>query len=502
MHISEFLSQDEYEVTTAEEKIVFTRLETEPDRITNDCLFFLLSGVFHDEKKYLPFVLSKRPAAVVLPFGTETESDVPVVFVKSVRRAYAFAACRFYGADHLPFSLVGVTGTNGKTTVATEIARVLEISGKKVGYIGTGMIRFCGKTLTDPFYGMTTPDPPLLYSSLKAMEKEGCDAVIMEVSSHALALEKVAPLRFTAAVFTGLSEEHLDFHGDMQTYFEAKAKLFANTDTAFINVDCTYGKRLYALCSCPKKGVSAFADSDVCATKVKSKGLSGTEFLYQEKDKIFPLSTPLPGDFQIMNTLLCASVLLSLGVSENEVRSACKTMPVIPGRMEKVSDAPAVYLDYAHTPASLETALNILYSNKIIGQNIILVFGCGGERDRNKRPIMAEIAEKYADYFYITSDNSRGENPIQIFKDIESGCRKDNHKCVYSRERAIAMAIENANDDDLVLIEGKGDEPYVRDKYGIHLYSERKTIENAAARRKGGAKLFHENPSFRPDCET
>jgi len=373
MHISEVFRQDEYEAQNIVPDFSFDCLETDAAHITPTSLFFLLPGVFRDTDVLLPFVLSKKPACVVTEREIKDSHGVPILKVKNARRAFAFAAYRFYHADNVTFPLIGITGTNGKTTVATEIARLLEAGGKKVGVIGTGCMKIGNKPLTDPYYGMTTPDPPLLYSGLSVMQKEGCDAVIIEVSSHALALEKVSPLCFSIGVFLGLSEEHLDFHVDMENYYQAKKKLFSQTKKAFINVDNAYGKRLYQEIYCEKKSVGIYNNSDIKPTNIRHLGLLGSSFLYEDGEVIFPLSTPLPGDCQITDTLFSCAVSLSIHIPVETIKNGMKSMLPVPGRMEKVSDSPIVYLDYAHTPNSLEFALNTLFSNKMTGQKIILV---------------------------------------------------------------------------------------------------------------------------------
>ena len=469
--------------------------------IDGKTLFFLTEGVSYEKKKLLPFILAKKPLAIVTSEeDMEQQTDVPIVYTDSVRRAYAEAYCRFCGLAESKMKLVAVTGTNGKTTTATMLAAILRHQRRKVGFIGTGRILSDGKAIASPYYSMTTPDPAILYPALKRMREDGCEAVIMEASSHALALEKLAPLHFDAAIFTNLSEEHLDFHRDMEEYYQAKARLFKMTETAFINTDDPYGKRLYRECTCQKVSIGALYEADIMAKSILGDGGTGASYIYKTAGPTFSVKLALSGTYQVYNSMLALAAAIWLGVPPCQARRAIESIRRVPGRLERITESRVkVYLDYAHTPEALRSSLTDIRKGLSRHQRLWLVFGCGGERDRKKRPEMARIAESLADRVILTLDNCRAESPMQILHDTVQGFAGIRSvRIISNREKAIRHALLAMDEKDTLIIAGKGHESYSIDKDGYHPFDERKIVLDALKERKGGHTLLYEDPTDTP----
>ncbi len=471
-------------------------LTANPRAVTRDSLFFLTEGVSFDKRRLLPYITAKRPAAIVLPLGAKDFCDeIPTVHAQNPRRALAQALFRFYGLSETRMKFVAVTGTNGKTTTATMLYHILKTEGVRVGFIGTGKILYGDIPLAPPFYSMTTPDPELLYPTLAKMEAAGCECIVMEASSHAIALEKLAPLRFAAAIFTNLSAEHLDFHKDMESYFETKARLFSQADLAIVNADDPYGRRLAASLPAEKLlTTGALFESDISARSIEDYGLRGCRFMYKSAGPSFFVHLCLSGIYQIYNAMPAIAAAISLGIPPCKARRAIEALTEISGRMECIaSEDISVYIDYAHTPEALRSALcNAKKSLKKDGR-LWLVFGCGGERDREKRPKMARIAEEEADRVILTLDNCRSESPLQILKEVRAGFLRGGACIISNRSKAIRFAILSMQPKDTLIIAGKGHESYTVDKNGYRAFDERKIITDALKERKGGHTLLYEN---------
>lgn len=477
-------------------QLVPLKLSARTEDITSDTLFFLTEGIRYDKSRLLPFIVAKRPLAIVVPIGTKTESaDIPIIYAENVRRAYAEAYFRFCGLENTKMKFIAVTGTNGKTTTATMIAEILQQSGKHVGWIGTGKILSDGKLLSDLYYSMTTPDPEILYPMLKTMEEAGCEFVVMEASSHALALEKLSPLLFEISIFTNLSKEHLDFHTDMEDYYLAKARLFKNTRLAILNNDDPYARRLAEECKCKVLRAGAIFPAEITATNVESHGLGGCSYMYKTKGPKFFVHSALPGVYHVYNSMLALSAAIALGVPPCDAKQYVEGIKIIPGRMHLVGETDvSVYVDYAHTPEALASALREAGSARGDGRALWLIFGCGGERDRYKRPKMGKIAEDGADHVILTLDNPRGESPMQIMKDTLYGIKKKKSvRIISNRQKAIRYAILAMQRGDTLIIAGKGAEAYTIDKKGYHPFDERKIISDALKERKGGHTVLYEN---------
>lgn len=402
-----------------------------------------------------------------------------VMISGNTRAAYAHACYFHFGISNTRLRIIGVTGTNGKTTTATLIYHILNHAGIKCGMIGTGKI-LCGeRSMEKEHYSMTTPDPEILYPTLAAMQSEGCDAVVMEVSSHSLALQKLSPLRFERGIFTNLSHEHMDFHKNQEDYFKAKLLLFDMCDGGIFNIDDEYSRRAYNDLRIPKSSVGIINKGDSYATDIIYHDASGSEFLYREKGLITRVKSNLPGAFNIYNTLLAMRCAIEMGVTPKCAKDAIADIEAVEGRMETVHHSPNVIIDYAHTPFAMENVIKSLKSLNNKGQRLIVVFGCGGCRDKEKRPIMGNLASIYADKIFITEDNSRDEDRSLIIEDIVSGIRKNAcYTVIPDRKDAILEALKDAREYDTVLILGKGHEKYIIDKFGTHPFDERRIVSD------------------------
>jgi UDP-N-acetylmuramoyl-L-alanyl-D-glutamate--2,6-diaminopimelate ligase len=436
-----------------------------------------------------------------------------VIGVPNARLAMACLYDAWYGHPAKRLRLVGVTGTNGKTSVSTMLHRILRAAGIPCGLIGTvgcylphSDHPLAGEA-AEGMSGMTTPDPATLYAILARMAEESPSpktTVVMEVTSHALHLCKVSPLTFDLAVFTNLSSEHMDLHGTMEDYYQAKLGLFEVTRQAVVNADDRWGRRLLAEPTpihhyhiCHAEGLAGLAPDRMCpagegtctryyAEQVKFTGEDGVAFKLASPDIRLRLRCPVPGQFTVMNAMEAAVAALALGVSPATVRDALALFGGVPGRMERVilpeTDIPySVFIDFAHTPDALEKLLASVHGFRKRGQRIVLVFGCGGDRDRSKRKVMARIASRMADSLVITSDNSRSEDPDEIIGDILAGVDKESEFAVVpNRAEAIRYATRHARPGDIILLAGKGHENYEIDRTGKHPFCEKDIAVEAA----------------------
>ncbi len=427
-----------------------------------------------------------------LPIAIVCESDAKisakgadVIRVPSAREALAVAYSLFCKIDYEKLKIVGVTGTNGKTTTATLIKKILERSGKKVGFIGTGKIEIGERRITDDYYSMTTPDPSLLYPSLAKMQNEGCEYCVMEISSHAIALQKIAPITVECALFTNLSPEHLDFHRDMDDYFKTKLSLFEKSRQAIFNVDDKYGNLAATSYGKTKTTVGILTEADVSAYEIKNNGYSGYQYIYRGKGYSFLMRQRLPGAHNVYNVLMAVACSYALGVKPCIARAAIEEIYSISGRCEIIKDEITVIIDYAHTPGAFKNILSFAASQKKGKSKLHAVFGCGGERDRGKRPEMAKIAESAADRITVTADNSRNESTDAIIADILCGFRNMEKVSVISdRKEAINNAVAEAQNGDTVIICGKGAEKYNIDENGYHPFDDIATAKGAIAQRR------------------
>ena len=404
-------------------------------------------------------------------------SPCPIIRVNNVRLALSYALSRAYDINYEKIKFIGVTGSNGKTTTAMLIYQILKLCGFRVGFIGTGKILSCDIPLTDDTYSMTTPDPTVLYPALKKMTDDGCEYVVMEVSSHSLALDKVTPISFEYAIFTNLDNEHLDFHKTKDEYFKAKLKLFDKAKKGLFNIDDDYGRIAAESMKCQRSTFGILERGDAFATDVNLKSLSKTSFFYRESDLIFKAQTNLGGAFNVYNTLAAIKCTIDLGIKPCIVKSALSKIKGIDGRMELIEGKKTVVIDYAHTPNAFYNCLKTIKSILNAKQRLIIVFGCGGDRDRGKRSVFGKYAELFADEIVITEDNSRTELFSDIVSDITSGISTKSFSVIKKREDAIRHAFKIAHNGDVIALIGKGHERYKIEGNEYFPFDERAIIE-------------------------
>ncbi|HWV57111.1 MAG TPA: UDP-N-acetylmuramoyl-L-alanyl-D-glutamate--2,6-diaminopimelate ligase [Longimicrobiales bacterium] len=421
-------------------------------------LFCAWVGTATDGHGYLPAV-EQAGAAAALVERRVPEVEVPQVVVVDGRRAAAAAAALMYGDPADELVMVGVTGTNGKTTT-TWILRHLLDGRYRAASIGTlGVLLPEGAVPeTDP---LTTPGPVALARALRELANQGVTAVAMEVSSHALHQGRVHGVRFDAAVFTNLTRDHLDYHGTEAAYLEAKRSLIGllrANGTAVINADdAAWAGLEEAAPHAVRFGIRA-ADAEIRAESLELTA-RGARFEMVTSGGILAAELPLLGAFNVQNALGAAAACLALGIPADEVVARLATVPQVPGRLERIADWPCpVLTDYAHTPDALERVLATI--RPLVAGRLIVVFGAGGDRDRGKRPLMGEVAERYADVAIVTSDNPRTEDPDAIIDEIVAGMPAGRHLRITNRRAAIGKALSLASADDLILLAGKGHETY------------------------------------------
>ncbi len=429
-------------------------------------LFVALTGSQSDGHDYIEAAVAKGAAAVLLERrDVSVPPGVPALYCDDTRRMLALLTALKNNFPDRGMRVIGVTGTNGKTTTTHLIKRIWELEGAKVGLIGT-IHNYIGDVELPSTH--TTPEPLALSDLLVKMRDSGCNAVVMEVSSHALAQQRVAGMHFDGAVFTNLTQDHLDFHGSLDNYMAAKGMLFEylgkglkSTHYGVINADDPHAA--YFIQHCPVQvityGMTAAATLQAVDYQVLAQG---TAFTLCYEGKRYPVQMPLSGKFNVYNTLAAIGVLLAEGLPLENILQHLAEAPQVAGRFERVEAGQpfAVVVDYAHTPDGLE---NLLTTARGITQGrIITVFGCGGDRDRTKRPIMGRIAGRYSDYSVITSDNPRTEDPDAIIQEVEAGTKEvtQNYTVQPSRRQAIETAIRQAQPGDVVVIAGKGHEDY------------------------------------------
>ena len=397
--------------------------------------------------------------AVCVVCQSELPPDLPWVKVRDARLALSQLACRWYGHPSRQLTMLGVTGTNGKTTVTYLLRHILQRTGMKTGLIGTVQNIVGEQTLPTQ---RTTPDALQIQQLLSAMTKNGCSHAVMEVSSHALDQHRAEGIDFAVGIFTNLTEDHLDYHGTMGCYCDAKAKLFQMSRMGVCNADDPWTERLLAGASCPSVYYGIHNPAEVWAEDIFLHSRS-VDFTVCTARTRTPVHLGVPGRFSVYNALGAIAACGELGIPPEECAAALATFPGVAGRMEVVPTPGKPYtllIDYAHTPDALE---NVLKTVRGFAQNrVIAVFGCGGDREREKRPLMGHIAGKLADLTIITSDNPRTEEPMAIIRDILPGIAGAEDKYIVEPDRrgAIALAMGRAAAGDVIVLCGKGHETY------------------------------------------
>ena len=427
-------------------------------KVTPGSLFVAVSGFASDGNRFIPMALDKGAVAVVT--AKKPETDVPYVLVESDRMALALLGCNFYGHPAKSMTMIGVTGTNGKTSVTLLLKQVLErCLGAKVGLIGT-MANMIGEESIPT--ERTTPESYELQGLFARMRSAGCTHVVMEVSSHAVTLERIGGVHFDVAAFTNLTEDHLDFHKTMDAYCDAKADLFRRCGKAVINRDDSYAPRILAAASCPVLTTSVAGSGDLQAKDLELLA-EGIRFTAVSGEETAEVKLPIPGRFTVYNALTVLGIARQLGISLKDCAAALAYAQGVKGRVEVVPTPQTPYsvlIDYAHTPDGLENVLSSV--RDFCKGRLIAVFGCGGDRDPMKRPIMGEIGLKLSDIAIITSDNPRTEDPMAIIRDILEGVKPEYGEYIIMEDRraAIRYAMDIAEKDDIIILAGKGHETY------------------------------------------
>ncbi len=433
--------------------IEIASLAYDSHKVETGTLFFCVPGEKVDGHEFAAAVIEAGATGLVVE--RELEVGVPQVVVPDARAAMAPLAARFWGDPTAELKIVGITGTNGKTTTAFLVREILEAAGVRCGLLGTVKQVVGG---SEEEVERTTPEAIDLQATFRRMRDGGDEACVMEVSSHALELHRCDAIHFDVALFTNLTQDHLDFHGDMEDYFRSKRRLFEiGPGTAIVNVDDPYGRRLAGELECVTFSAEG-ADADYVAHTV-SYDAHGSRFAVRTPAGETEVRTALPGHFNVANALGALAVAMALGVEPGVAAAALAQAPPPPGRFEPVDEGQdfAVVVDYAHTPDSLENVLRA--ARRLTAGRLIAVFGAGGDRDRDKRPKMGRAAAEHSDLAVVTSDNPRSEDPDAIVAEVVAGIGEGVEREVEpDRRAAIALALRSARPGDTVVIAGKGHE--------------------------------------------
>jgi UDP-N-acetylmuramoyl-L-alanyl-D-glutamate--2,6-diaminopimelate ligase len=423
-------------------------------------LFVAVRGTERDGHDFLEMAQRAGAVAAVVEQASRVPAGMPALIVRDGRRAAPLAAAAAYRWPARQLQLVGVTGTNGKTTTVNMLRHVLDAPVGRSASIGTlGVLVGSAGEAIEGGGGLTTPGPVELQRVLRVLADAGVTRLAMEVSSHSLHQRRVEGVLFDAVIFTNLTRDHLDYHGTMEEYFRAKARLLEYLvphGTVVYNLD----EKAWAELRTDRRRV-AFSQR-VMSAEVHSEqvrfGPRGSEWTLALGVERLPVRLPLIGDFNVMNALGAAAAAYALGTQTSQIAARLSSLPQVPGRLELLNESPAVLRDYAHTPDALERAL--IAVRPFTRGRLIVAFGCGGDRDRGKRPVMGEIAERLADLAIVTSDNPRTEDPEAILDEIERGMRGTNHERITDRLEAIQRTLAIASPEDVILLAGKGHETY------------------------------------------
>ncbi len=459
----------------ADLQLEITKVAYDSRKVTPGSLFVAISGFSSDGNRFIPMAMEKGAAVVVT--AKKPDIDVPYVLVENDRMALAMLGVNFYNHPAESMTMVGVTGTNGKTSVTLLLKQLLEKTrGARVGLLGT-VSNLIGDAVIPT--ERTTPESFELQGLLAEMRDAGCDTCVMEVSSHAIALHRIGGIHYDVAAFTNLTEDHLDFHKTMDAYAETKAELFSRCDKAVLNGEDPYVEVMKGKLTAP----AIFTGAELtCEDAVLES--DGVSFTARYGDQSARVSLPIPGRFSVSNALTVLGIALQLGIRLTESAEALETVTGVKGRVEVVPTPEQPYtilIDYAHTPDGLA---NVLSSVKDFCKGrLIAVFGCGGDRDPVKRPIMGEIGTRIADYAVITSDNPRTEEPMAIIEDIVKGIPGDRHNysVVENRKKAISFAMDMAQKYDIIVLAGKGHETYQEIQGVKHHMDERELVAEILA---------------------
>lgn len=441
-------------------------------KVEQGCLFTCVVGTFSDGHKFAAEAAEKGAAALLVE--RELPLDIPQVIVKNTRIAMADMAATLYGHPERELRLVGVTGTNGKTTTTYMIKSIADHAGICVGLIGTIRTLIGEKVIGSEH---TTPESVDLYRLLREMSDAGVELVVMEVSSHSLDQHRVHGLTFDIAEFTNLTQDHLDYHKTLEMYRDAKRKLFLQSKYAVVNADDQHTAAIMQGIDLPVTTFGIREEADIRAADIDIT-TRGVQFDLNFPGGVTRMNIPIPGLFSVFNAIGAVAVALAMGISMEHIKPGLEDMQSVSGRLEPLPTAElgfSVFVDYAHTPDALENVLKTIHG--FAPGKVITVFGCGGDRDRAKRPIMGEVAGRYSDQLIITSDNPRSENPFEILESIEEGAKKSGcpYVVIEQRKEAIWHALQIAKENDIIMVAGKGHENY-QEINGVRFHFDDKEI--------------------------
>ncbi|MDO4544154.1 MAG: UDP-N-acetylmuramoyl-L-alanyl-D-glutamate--2,6-diaminopimelate ligase [Clostridia bacterium] len=471
---------EELKVPFIGEDVEISSVEYNSRHVQRGALFGCIVGLVSDGHNFAKQAVDK--GAVALICQRPLDIAVPQLIVEDARTALAEAAACFYEHPEREMCMLAVTGTNGKTSTTYMVKAIAESAGMKVGLIGT-IVNMIGNERIDT--ARTTPESVDLFALLRHMANEGCKLVIMEVSSHALVQDRVFGIEFNAGLFTNLTQDHLDYHKTWQNYFEAKKLLFRQSRVAIINADDAVAERMCEGLTVPvyMMGIQKGSDYRASGIDITTKGV--TFHLHTPKADA-RIALKISGLFSVYNAMGAAALCEQAGCSMKDIVSGLESLSGVAGRLQSVNTFNrdfAVYVDYAHTPDALKNVLNTCKG--FARARVISVFGCGGDRDRAKRPIMGEIGGSHSDFVVITSDNPRTEEPMRIIEEIEAGVKRTStpYKVIENRKQAIAFALSIAKPHDIIVIAGKGHENYQEINGVKHHFDDKETVEELLLQR-------------------
>ena len=466
---------EELHVGVPERDTNITDIAYDSRKVTQGALFCCIRGEVTDGHRYARQAVEKGAAALIVE--ERLPLDVPQLIVTDGREAMARSAACFFGHPERKMTMLAVTGTNGKTSTTYMVKAVAEEAGLKVGLIGT-IHNLIGDEVVET--ERTTPESVDLFRLLGHMAEKGVELVIMEVSSSALAQNRVAGIKFKAALFTNLSQDHLDYHKTFEAYMAAKKKLFYQTELTIVNDDDPAAAYMSEGLPCPVWTMGIYKGGDFYAKSIEITTAGASFHLFTPKGD-GRVNLHISGLFSVYNAMGTAALMVAAGVNVSTIRKGLEKLQCVAGRLQAADTFGrpyAVYVDYAHTPDALQ---NVLTTARGFAKNrLICVFGCGGDRDHGKRPLMGEISGNHADFTVITSDNPRTEDPMAIIQAIEEGVRRTAapYIVIEDRQRAIEYALDNAQAGDVIVVAGKGHETYQEVNGVKHHFDDREIVEN------------------------
>lgn len=478
MKLKEVLKKIDYNVLNGNIDVDIENIQYDSRNVKKGDVFFAIQGYSTDGHKFIESSIEKGAKVIVFDKEFKNQNDykdITFIKVENSRKALAVAASNYYDNPKDKLKIIGITGTNGKTTSTFMIKSILEEAGFKVGLMGTISNYIGDKKIHAK---RTTPESLEIHKLFKDMVEEGVDYCVMEVSSHSLYLDRVYGIEFNEAIFTNLTQDHLDFHKTFENYYNSKLILFKNSINSIINIDDNYGERILKDIGEKTFTYSIKKHSDLKAENVRLHS-RGVEFTVDFKGNKKEFNIHIPGEYNVLNALGSILACINEKISLDTIKTGLEKLSGVPGRCEIVTReynlGYDVIVDYAHTPDGLDNVLRT--ARDFTKGRLISVYGCGGDRDRTKRPIMGKIGTELSDLAILTSDNPRTENPFSIIDDIVKGIEKDNYIVVENRREAIKKAMTVAQKDDVIVVAGKGHEDYqiLKDKT-IH-FDEREVIK-------------------------